>query len=261
MTNTEGWSCTNQVFGLNDSLCNLGLNKCSTNFRAEIFRVFKMKRELRIITHLGFFRGAGGPTLEVYVRDARGTCIGMRNTVSQFSMTLRTRRGGSPSVRVLTPFSSSSSEGTPLVTKFMPLMQRALDVGVSLFMKFKRVAQVFIDLNVSDCSQRKRQKSQNKCALTDALLFNPSVTLTFRTQNPDTPRAGRVGAAPGGAGQGRVNWDAFGSIRPGNNPLSLFSSESKILSWTSLRKHKQSNLLSPLAEYKTQTYHGRVGAG
>ena len=52
-------------------------------------------------------------------------------------------------------------------------------------------------------------------------------------QNPDTPRAGRVGAAHGGAagrGGARIGRDAVGSIRPGDNPSLLPSSESRTLS-------------------------------
>ena len=53
-------------------------------------------------------------------------------------------------------------------------MQLALDVRVRLIKTLRRLAQVLIDLNVSDRSQREYQRSRNERALTDALHFDPS---------------------------------------------------------------------------------------
>ena len=62
------------------------------------------------------------------------------------------------------------------------------------------------------------------------LIITIIIITTFRIQNPDTPRAGRVGAAHGeaaGRGGARVGRDAVMSIRPGDNPSLLPSSESR----------------------------------
>ena len=65
--------------------------------------------------------------------------------------------------------------------------------------------------------------------------------MTCRIRSPDTLRAGRVGAAHGGAargaGLGRTGRRRVDPAR--RQPSLLPSSESKTLSWTSLRKHEQ----------------------
>ena len=63
--------------------------------------------------------------------------------------------------------------------------------------------------------------------------------MTCRVRNPDIPRAGFVGAHGGVAGRDRAGLFANRIVRLGNNP-----------SWP-----------SPLVEFKTRTYHGRVGSG
>ena len=69
---------------------------------------------------------------------------------------------------------------------------------------------------------------------------------TCRIQNPDTSRAGRVGATHGGAA-GRRGGAGLGRTRrrwvdpTWKQPSLLLSSESRTLSRTSLRKQEQSN--------------------
>ena len=56
-------------------------------------------------------------------------------------------------------------------------MQLALDIGVRLIKMLRRLAQVLIDLNVSDRPYRERQRSRNKRTLTDTLTSIRPVTL------------------------------------------------------------------------------------
>ena len=87
--------------------------------------------------------------------------------------------------------------------------------------------------------------------------------LICRIQNPDTPRAGRVGAAHGGAaGRGGAGSDGTPVGRSGQETtLRFFSSEWRTLSLTSLRKHEQSNSYLNLSNPKPGHTTGASGRG
>ena len=63
--------------------------------------------------------------------------------------------------------------------------------------------------------------------------------MTCRTQNPDIPRAGRVGEPGGAARRGRARLGANRSIRPGNKGPSYFPKHRRHVASTSLEKHEQ----------------------
>ena len=65
--------------------------------------------------------------------------------------------------------------------------------------------------------------------------------MTCRIQNPDTPRAGRVGRRTAGrlGTAGPAEWNADGFLRAGHNRHSCPPGHREQLSRTSLRKHEQ----------------------
>ena len=70
-------------------------------------------------------------------------------------------------------------------------------------------------------------------ALKDLFLF------TCRIQNPDIPRAGRVGAPGGAAGRGQARLGANRTIRPGNKSPPIFPRDRRHVASKSLQKHEQ----------------------
>ena len=98
------------------------------------------------------------------------------------------------------------------------------------------------------CSPRKHKsrvpsKGSQKRRLSVSPEARTNEILCKHLSNPKpehtTGRSGRTahGGAARGAGLDRT--DAVGSIRPGDNPFLMPFSESKTLSWTTLRKHEQ----------------------
>ena len=70
----------------------------------------------------------------------------------------------------------------------------------------------------------------------------------------------RIAGRRGGAKLGRTGRRRVDLAR--KQPSLLRSSESKTLSWTTLRKHAQTKFyLNRIVESKTRTYHGRAGSG
>ena len=68
---------------------------------------------------------------------------------------------------------------------------------------------------------QQRQVSGTIAAFRSWLLATNSNIIICRTQNPDIPRASRVGVAHGGAGQSRAGWGADGSVRLGFDTRTL----------------------------------------
>ena len=72
-------------------------------------------------------------------------------------------------------------------------------------------------------------------------ITKPSIDkrfLTCRTQNPDIPQAGRVGAPGGAAGRGRARLGANRTIRPGNKGPPYPPRHRRNVASTSLQKHE-----------------------
>ena len=74
-------------------------------------------------------------------------------------------------------------------------------------------------------------------------IGNHMLVVTCRTQNPDTPRAVRVGRRKAGrlGGAGPAGWDADGFVRAGHNRPSFPPGHRIQLSCTSLRKYEHGN--------------------
>ena len=72
-------------------------------------------------------------------------------------------------------------------------------------------------------------------ARTREILFKP----TCRIQNPDIPRADRVGEPGGAAGRGRARLGANRTVRLGNKGSSYFQKHRRYVASTSLEKHEQ----------------------
>ena len=95
-----------------------------------------------------------------------------------------------------------------------------------------------LQYNITDDDGNDNANNNSMCI---CIYIERYYTITCRIQNPDTLRAGRVGAAHGGAargaGLGRTGRRWVDPAR--RQPSFLPCSESKTLSWTTLRKHEQ----------------------
>ena len=73
------------------------------------------------------------------------------------------------------------------------------------------------------------------------VMYQRFMKRTCRIQNPDIPRAGRVGAPGGAAGRGRARLGANRIIRPGNKSPPFPPRHRRNVASTSLQKHELMN--------------------
>ena len=77
---------------------------------------------------------------------------------------------------------------------------------------------------------------------------------TCRIQNPDIPRAGRVGAHGEVAGRGRAGLDANRTVRLGDKPPSYPPEHRRHVAWTSFQKREQAKSYVNLWRNKTRSW-------
>ena len=96
---------------------------------------------------------------------------------------------------------------------------------------------VFISLYFSETMKTEVEIAKLNTAITKSVGSNSKTT--YRIQNQDIPRAGRV-VAPGGAvGRGRARWGANRIILPGDKSQSYPPRHRRNIASTSFQKHEQ----------------------